>query len=153
MSQLVSDSDDHRLFAGCRHGGSQWACPEIACAPRFHRKLPQYLSCAHNHLSIIIFIIFVYCLMIRDCRLVLFCKDSTPPLHCPPPSVFDIQRKDLLWLGIAINMRAYNQNASLLCSWLILKCHRHNISWHRSAVPSPALALFLAKFHARQMHA
>jgi hypothetical protein len=99
--------------------------------------------------------IYHICLLFDDPWLYIgaFLQGFNAASSLPPPSFFDIQRKDLLWLGIAINMRAYNQNASLLCSWLILKCHRHNISWNRSAVPSPALALFLAKFHARQMHA
>ena len=33
--QMVSDSGECIEFAGCRRGGSQWACLEIACAPLF----------------------------------------------------------------------------------------------------------------------
>jgi hypothetical protein len=66
----------------------------------------------------------------------------------PPPSNFDVQRKDVLWRGIAIIKRAYNEHASSLCLLFILKRHSRNILWLRAALPSQALALFLAKFHA-----
>jgi hypothetical protein len=71
----------------------------------------------------------------------------------PPPSNFDVQRKDVLWREIAIKMRAFNEHASFLCLMFILKRHSRNILWLGAALPSPALALFLAKFHARRMQA
>ncbi len=151
--KTVCYSDDYREFAGCRRGGSQWACPETACTPRFHGKLPQLLSFAQNHLSIIISIVFVDGLDDPLPKIGAFLEGFNTASLLPPPSNFDVQRKDVLWRGIAIKMRAYNEHASYLCLLFILKRHSRNILWLRAALPSQALALFLAKFHARRMHA
>lgn len=98
--KTVSESDDCIEFAGCRRGGSQWTCPEIACAPRFHGKLPQFLSFAQKNLSIIICIVFIDVLTILFWRLVLFWKDSTPPLYCPLQAI--LMSNEKMFCGVEL---------------------------------------------------
>ncbi len=150
--KTVSYSDDYIEFAGCRRGGSQWACPDFACAPCFQVSFPNSY---HSHKITFQLSYYNIYLLLDDPwpKIGAFLQVFDAASSLPPPSNFDAQRKDVLGHGIAIKMQAYNKYASFLCLLFTLKRHRGKISWFRAALPSAALALFLAKFHAHRIHA